>query len=102
MKSRLIFTTVCCAIFGMALVLGCGGDTTKQEREYPIHGRVVEVSKDQVKLDHEAIPGYMGAMVMSFPIAKPELLEGLTAGDRVQGKLSVGDGPPVITQLQKH
>ena len=102
MKPRPLFFAVYCVVFGTALVLGCGGGSTTKERTYPIHGRVVEVGKDQIKLDHEAIPGYMGAMEMNFSVAKPELLQGLNAGDRVQGQLSVGDGPPTITQLQKH
>jgi protein SCO1/2 len=92
---------MCSAIFALAFVVGCGGDTTKKEREYPIRGRVVDVGQDQIKIDHEAIPGYMGAMQMSFPVAKPELLQGISAGDQVHGQLSVADGGPQITQLQK-
>jgi Cu/Ag efflux protein CusF len=91
-----------CAIVGLSLLLGCSGGATKSEREYPIRGRVVTVGKDEVTLDHEAIPGYMGAMEMSFTVSKPELLQGLQPGDRVHGTLNAGEGSPVITQLQKN
>jgi Cu/Ag efflux protein CusF len=96
------FAVTGCAIVGLSLLIGCSGGSTKSEREYPIRGRVVAVSKDQITLDHEAIPGYMGAMEMSFAVSKPELLQGLQPGDQVHGTLNAGDGSPVITQLQKN
>lgn len=90
------------AVLGLSLLVGCNGSSSKSERQYPIRGRVVAVGKDQITLDHEAIPGYMGAMEMSFAVSKPEMLRGLQPGDQVHGKLNAGDGSPVITQLQKN
>ena len=53
-------------------------------------------------LDHEAIPGYMGAMKMSFPVAKPELLSGIKAGDHVHGRLNADGSQPVLDELTKN
>jgi Cu/Ag efflux protein CusF len=36
-----------------------------------------------VNIAHEAIPGFMAAMTMSFEPREPSQLEGLAAGDRV-------------------
>jgi protein SCO1/2 len=101
MRPYWTLTLAGCLLVGAAIVVGCSGGSAKKEREYPIRGTVVEVGKDRIKIDHEAIPGYMGAMTMSFPVSKPDLVQGLKAGDLVRGRLSVGDGEPVISQLNK-
>lgn len=83
------------------LIIGCGG-SSQSERVYPIKGKVVEVGVDRVTLDHEAIPGYMGAMQMSFPVAKPDLLSGIKPGDQVQGRLNASSGQAVLDELKKN
>jgi Cu/Ag efflux protein CusF len=35
-------------------------------------------------VNHEAIPGFMAAMEMSFAVASPSLLNGLNTGDRIR------------------
>src|SRR5712691_9264282 len=44
-------------------------------KEYDIKGKVVSIAPDKkgVTLDHEAIPGLMGAMKMEFPVESPEV-----------------------------
>lgn len=90
----------------IALALaGCyGGDV------YIVKGVVVEVhAPAEVVLDHEDIPGLMGAMVMPFAVDDPGLLTGLTPGDRVTARYVVrqegsalvdlrvtGHGPPPV------
>src|SRR5438093_13494706 len=88
------------ALFFLA-VFGCGdGGKEKpqpqtappaaaQGPQYDIRGKVVSVSADKkaVNVDHEAIPGVMMAMKMEYAVENPQMLEGLKAGDAVQGKL---------------
>ena len=84
--------------------VGCRqGDATK-DKIYDIKGKVVsvDVANKSVKLDHENIPGLMGAMEMSFDVSDAKLIEPLKAGDNVQGKLKVdSEGKRVVTELQK-
>ena len=87
---------------------GCkGGGTDKPkgatDKEYDVKGTVVAVDskKPAVTLDHEDIPGLMKAMKMEFAVTNPKLLEGIKAGDQVQGRLKKGESGYVITQLQK-
>lgn len=49
-------------------------------------GSVVAVDKaaGEITLDHGEIPGVMGAMKMSFPVADPKLLEGVEPGQSVE------------------
>jgi protein SCO1/2 len=49
------------------------------------------VNKDshQVTLDHEEIPGYMEAMIMSYPLQDEEILKELAPGDNLHATLVV-------------
>ena len=82
-------------------LLVCGGPacrshskpptSTAAEQRYKLKGKVVSIDKEQrqVTVDHEAIEGYMGAMMMPFPLKDERARETLTAGDQVQATLVV-------------
>lgn len=52
----------------------------------PVVGTVVNVDGIRVTVDHEAVPGVMGAMVMGFGLAPWEASRFAT-GDRIEGRL---------------
>jgi protein SCO1/2 len=87
------------------VLAGCGGSESKAPtgKQYPIKGKVIAVNPDKqsVKLDHEDIPGLMQAMEMEFAVENPKLLQGLKAGEQVQGRLKVDSGKYIITELEK-
>ena len=60
-------------------------------KTFPIRGRIVSVdaAKGSVLLDHEAVPGFMDAMTMSYKLKDPGILSELHPGDRVTAKLLV-------------
>jgi Cu/Ag efflux protein CusF len=83
-------------IAAVALLLVLGGGVTgcsgmPSGKLYPIRGEVVSVTaaRNEVVLHHEAIAGFMQGMTMPFPVANRDLLEGIEAGDRVEGVLLV-------------
>jgi protein SCO1 len=103
-----VMRTVQPVLFALVFVLlvgGCQPNPTNQggDKEYDIRGKVVAVdlTKSQVTLDHETIPGVMEGMTMPFKVEDAKLLSGLQAGDQVQGKLKKTDSGPVITRLEK-
>jgi FtsP/CotA-like multicopper oxidase with cupredoxin domain len=49
-------------------------------------------------VNHEAIPGFMAAMEMSYPVSPPSLLTGLNPGDRIT--FEVDAGRSVITAIR--
>ena len=92
------------------LTLGMAGCTTHTngsrdavEKDYEIKGRVVALADDRrsVVLDHEDIPGLMKAMKMNFRVLDPKMLDGLSPGDRVRGRLKAADGDYILTRLEK-
>jgi protein SCO1/2 len=86
------------------VLAGCKqGTEESKDKLYDIKGKVtaVDSAKKEVTLDHEDIPGLMQAMEMPFSVADAKVLEGIKAGDAVQGRLKVESGKYIITELKK-
>lgn len=60
-----------------------------QAQRYDLKGNVVAVDKTAKTLtvDHEAIPGFMGAMTMPYPVKDAHLLDNLSPGDHITAKV---------------
>ncbi|HEX3569217.1 MAG TPA: SCO family protein [Acidobacteriaceae bacterium] len=85
-----------------ALVAGCrkSADTTTPSasaqpagdvKSFPVRGKIVstDISKGSIVLDHEAIPGFMDAMTMPYPLKDKTLAGELHPGDRITATLLV-------------
>jgi protein SCO1/2 len=71
-------------------------------RRFPFRGvvRAVDPGKREVTVEHEAIPDYMDAMTMSFPVKDdPQVFEILHPGDRLEAKLVVDGGNYWLEQI---
>jgi len=71
----------------LSLILGCNFSTGTT---YKLEGTVLEVQERSVVIDHESIPDFMEAKVMSFN-ADPNLLKGLKVGNRIAANLLVSE-----------
>jgi Cu(I)/Ag(I) efflux system membrane fusion protein len=71
----------------------------------PVHqadGTVVELSAGEVMLDHGPVPTLQwGAMQMAFKLPRPQLAQGLKAGDRVHFEFVQTDDGFEIRSLQR-
>ena len=72
-------------LLGASLIAG------SERVQYEVRGRVVSVdaAAKRFVVAHEAIPGYMPAMTMAFPVGERAPLEALAPGDGVQFVLRV-------------
>ena len=94
-------------LLSTALLLGqgCGqGDKTGSAAfadSYEVNGVVTEIAPSRlyVSIDHEAIPGYMDAMEMFFPVSDSLLLDEVSVSDSVHFKLEVQNGNYAITAM---
>ena len=61
------------------------------EQRYQFKGKIISIERDarQVTVEHEEIPGYMGAMTMPFPLSDEKVLNKLKKDDRIQATLVV-------------
>jgi protein SCO1/2 len=92
--------------FALALGLGSCAREEEQAARYDLKGEVVsvDVSKGEVVVDHEEIPGFMAAMRMTFKLKNQDALNTVAAGDLLQATLVVTDTDywlenPVITKM---
>lgn len=71
---------------------GCAAEPTPI-RAYEARGVLVDVGEDRssVVISHEAIANYMPAMEMPFPLAHPDVADGVEAGDEVAFHIVVFD-----------
>jgi protein SCO1/2 len=69
---------------------------------YEARGLVLRVdpAAATVTVSHDAIPGYMGAMVMPFTVREPRELTGVRPGDVVNFRLHPGRGGTRIDRLR--
>ena len=85
---------MCVAMLAMLLPAGCkrGTDDIGQNGNavsYPVRGRVVSVNTNtnEVMLSHEAIPGFMEAMTMPYPVHDTAALGELHPGDVITARI---------------
>ena len=80
----------------------CLGGITSCASKYSARGVVLDVdaARSTVTVSHEAIPGYMDAMVMPFTVRDPEQISDVRPGDRVAFRLNVRKSRSWIDRLQ--
>ncbi|MGI9591574.1 MAG: copper-binding protein [Myxococcota bacterium] len=87
-------------LLALLLVPACGGDS---EPVHAVRGKVVKVLKDggELVVDHEEIPGYMGAMQMSLVVGDPAQARDLAPGDKVRFTLHVAERGAWIDGIER-
>lgn len=77
----------------MTSVMGAVGAVAHAEARYTAVGTIRSFTADRgaVFIAHEAIPGVMGAMTMSFAVRTTVQLAGFNVGDRVRFTFTVTD-----------
>jgi protein SCO1/2 len=80
---------------GVALAAGCAPQAADDapaagEKRYPLTGQVLSIDKvhNRITLSHEAIPGFMPAMVMDFPVT-PGDAAAVKPEERIRAQLVV-------------
>ncbi len=59
----------------------------------------VDRSGKKLTVDHEAIPGFMGAMTMAYPVKDEQLLDKLSPGEHVTAKVVSSGGEFWLEQV---
>lgn len=96
-KSAVVFLA-CLFVLSTAVLTGCrqspsakSSQATQQmqEKTFPLRGKVIETDAEHVTLDHEAIPGFMEAMIMPYKLKDPSVVSELHPGDRITAVIHV-------------
>src|ERR1017187_6651168 len=101
---RFVWRAVVCLVLSVVFVAGCkgsggggsnasgaGASAAGELKAFPIRGKIVSVdaAKGKIMLDHEAVPGFMEAMTMSYKLKDAGIISELHPGDRITAKLLV-------------
>jgi len=72
-------------------LISCNNAPKEEARRYHLKGKVVSVDTKNgyVEVDHEAIPGFMAAMTMPYPVRDVRQLNSLAAGDEITADVVV-------------
>lgn len=92
--SALFLSAACVAI--VLLFGGCSSKPAESVQRYHLHGKIVSVNASEGFADvaGDAIPGYMEAMTMPYPIPDAKTLSKLAVGDEITADLILtGQGP---------
>jgi len=97
---RFLLSSVAVVLF---LLSGCHSSPTVEQQSsaypgfkvYHLRGKVVNTnpSTGEVTVDHEAIPGFMGAMTMPYKLKDPSILSELHPGDVITADVLVSQNP---------
>ena len=73
---------------------GCRQSSKPPQTRYELKGKTLSVDRKlhMATIAHEAIPGFMGAMTMTFPVKDEEALSRLEARDQILAILVVEEG----------
>ena len=77
----------------LVLTLGCGhkAATFEPGKQYSLSGKIValDAAKQVATIDAAAIPNYMEAMTMEYPVKSADDFKVLHVGDHIKGTLNV-------------
>ncbi len=77
-------------------------DKPADTRRFELTGAVksIDVESGRVLVEHDAIPGLMGPMTMSYSVSPRESLKDLAAGDEIRSDVVVSDTGSHLENIQ--
>jgi protein SCO1/2 len=105
--SRRILRALAVALLPLVLSLpgACASraSTGKPQASHKGVGVVVAVApeKSRIKIQHDAIEGYMEAMTMWFTVKDASMLDGIAPNDKIEFTVTEEDSADVVTELKK-
>jgi protein SCO1 len=86
---------------GIFVAAGCNNKTANDSPRFHLKGKVVTVNPAEktITVDHEAIPGFMGAMEMPYPAGDVRDLGRVGPGDKITADIVVEQGVPILENI---
>jgi len=83
-------------------VQAAGAPESVEVQSYAATGvvRSVTPSGSHAVIAHDDIPGFMDAMTMPFPVAGPEVVEGVVPGDTIGFRFTVGPDGVLLRHVE--
>jgi protein SCO1/2 len=102
-------TLLASTLLAVAVVAGCHSSPKPEsqssamqaDKVYKLRGKVVATNPatGEVTVNHDAIPGFMDAMIMPYKLKNPNILSELHPGDTITADVLVSENPNVDVLL---
>lgn len=79
---------------------GSGDSDSVDGTAYEGVGTIMEINDNSILIDHDAIPGFMEAMSMTYPVSDPALLEPFEQGMVVSFRVVVKGSSYKIDRIE--
>jgi protein SCO1/2 len=92
-------------VFAVAIMVfalaGCKTKPAESGPRFHLHGKIVlvDLKNGSADVDHDAIPGFMEAMTMPYPIPDAKVLATLARGDEITADVVVTAGVPHLENV---
>jgi protein SCO1/2 len=84
-------TILMAAVMTVALAVSALAQHSPNAKSFVFKGKVTEVGKDKLTVNHGSIEGFMGAMTMPYKVEKPDVLAKIKAGDQIEATVYADD-----------
>jgi protein SCO1/2 len=103
-RRRLRGASIFCACILAATMFvsaGCNSKPAESGPRFSLHGKIVlvDLKNRSVDVDHDAIPGFMDAMTMPYPVPDAKVLATLAVGDEITADVVVTEGVPHLENV---
>jgi Cu/Ag efflux protein CusF len=98
---RLAMVSIAVLAGFLSVLSGCGKKAADGEQRFHMKGKIVSLSpyEKTITVNHEAIPGFMGAMTMPYPVRNAKDLAGLAPGDEITADVAIESGVPFMENV---
>jgi protein SCO1/2 len=90
-----------CILASLFAFAGCKPKSAESGPRFHLHGKIVSVNANDhsAEVDQDAIPGFMGAMTMFYPVPDATVLATLAPGDEITADVVVTEGVPHLENV---
>jgi protein SCO1/2 len=101
LRPRLAMASIVVMAGFLCVMSGCNKKAADDAQRFHMKGKIVSVSPHEktITVDHEAIPGFMGAMTMPYPVRNARDLAGLAPGDEITADVAIESGVPLLENV---
>ena len=83
--------TLLCILTMVCLLAAVSSAQQAKGKQHTLKGKVTEVGKDRLTVDHGDVPGYMSAMTMPYKVDKPDVLTKVKKDDQIEATVYDND-----------
>lgn len=91
MRTQRFLKSLAALVAMVCLLAAVGAAQQAKGKQHTLKGKVTDVSKDRLTVNHGDVPGFMSAMTMPYKVDKPDVLTKVKKYDEIEATVYEGD-----------